>query len=129
MRAELRSSAARPGQLEIENGLRALLGVHHELETVFQERPHHHTHLILVRFTVRPRLNVESLVVDPAREVEQITWSQPICKAQVGDERLVGGAKPATVCYIRVSGTEWEQRRARSVGSVRFDGRDLKGGL
>src|SRR5204863_8312109 len=82
MRAELRSSPSRPGQLEIENGLRLLLGVHHELETLSQERAHHRTHLILGRLTVRPCLNVESLVVDPSRKLEQITWSQSIGKAQ-----------------------------------------------
>jgi hypothetical protein len=27
------------GQLEIEDGLRSLLGVHHEFETVFQSEP------------------------------------------------------------------------------------------
>ena len=108
MRAELRSGPSRPGQLEIENVLRPLLGVHHELETVLQERAHHQTHLILGRLTVRPRFNVESLVVNPSREVQQVTRSQPICKPQVGDERLIGGAKPATVRCIRVSGAEWE---------------------
>src|SRR5204863_986198 len=80
MRAELRSSPSRPGQLEIENGLRLLLGVHHELETVLQERAHHQTHLILGWLTVRPRFNVESLVVNPSREVLQVTRSQPVCK-------------------------------------------------
>ena len=118
MRAELRSSPSRLGQLEIENGLRPLLGVRHELETVLEERAHHQTHLILGRLTIRPRLNVEPLVVDPSRKVKQITWSQPIGKAQVGDERLVGGAEPATVRGIRVSRAEWEQRRAGSLCSV-----------
>ena len=95
-----------------------MLGVHHELETVVQERAHHQTHLILGRLAVRPSLDVESLVVDPSREVEQITWSQPIGKAQVGDERLVGGAEPATVRGIPKKGAQERQLSVRSLGWV-----------
>src|ERR1051326_3477993 len=97
MRAELRSSLSGSGQLEIENRLRPVLGVHYKLETISQERAHHHAHLILRRLTIRPCLDVESLAVDPSREVKEITGSQTKCKPQVSDQRLVGGAKPATV--------------------------------
>ena len=44
-----------------------LLDVRCQLEAVFQERTHHQTHLILRWLTVRPGLDVESLVVDPSR--------------------------------------------------------------
>jgi len=129
MGAEPRPRLSGPGQFQIEDVLRALLGVHPELETLLQERAHHQSHLILGGLTIRPRFDVESLVVDPSREAQQITRSQPIGKAQVGDERLVGGAEPATVGGIRVSGAEREERRGGIVRPVRFDGRDLEGGV